>query len=176
MLLFHTVHEEDLVVHHDHLHKVVVEEMQVPYKEGDEAMEDDAEVDGSVVAKEEQVTLRRPNLAHSVIAVASMDTMPHSVLKEQAHPAVAILHSLSTSAAILRRFVVKEEEQEETGEVDEGLVFLALTSFMTSKGTSTLLMKTAISFSSLLKKMMLPPRSKPKKNRETESNQYRYGQ
>ena len=72
--------------------------------------------------------------------------------------------------------MVKEEEQEETGEVDEGLVFLALTSFMTLKGTSTLLIKTAISFSSLLKKMMRPPRIKTKKNRKSKSNQYRYCQ
>ena len=89
-----TAHEEDQLLHLDHSYKVVVEEMQVPYKEGDEAIEGDAVVDGIAVVKEEQVTLHRPNLAHSVITVASMDTMPHSVLKEQAHLAVAILHSL----------------------------------------------------------------------------------
>ena len=94
MLLFHTVHEEDPVVHHDHLHKVVVEKMQVPCKEGDEAMEDNAVVDGIAVVKEEQVTLRRPNLAHSVTTVASMDTMHHSVLEEPVLRAAVELHSM----------------------------------------------------------------------------------
>ena len=77
----------------------------------------------------------------------------------------------------MHRFVVKEGEQEETDEVDDGLVFLALTSFMTSKGTSTVLMKMAISFLSLLKKMRwlhLTPRIKTKKNRKTKKDQYRY--
>ena len=134
------------MVHHDHLHKVVVEEMQVPCKEGDVEMEGDAVEDGIAVVKEDQVMLRRPNLAHSVIAVASMDTMPHSVLKEQAHPAVAILHSLSTSAAILRRLEVNAEEQEEIDEVDDGLDFPVLMSFMTPRETSTRWTKTAISF------------------------------
>ena len=57
-------------------------------------MVDDAEADGSVVVKEEQVALHRPNLAHSVLAVASMDTMHRSVLKARVHPAVAILYNL----------------------------------------------------------------------------------
>ena len=94
MLLFHIVHEEEPVVHHDHLHKVVVEEMQVPCKEGDVEMEGDAVEDGIAVVKEDQVMLRRPRLVHSVIAVASMDTMHRSVLKARVHPAVAILHNL----------------------------------------------------------------------------------
>ena len=94
MLLCHTVHEEDPALHLDHLYKVEVGEMLEIPSEGDVAMEDDAVVHGIVAAKEDNSTLLRPNLAHSVIAVASMDTMPHSVLKEQAHPAVAILHSL----------------------------------------------------------------------------------
>ena len=53
MLLFHTVHEEEPVVHHDHLHKVVIKEMQVPCKEGDVEMEGDAVEDGITVVKED---------------------------------------------------------------------------------------------------------------------------
>ena len=107
-------------------------------------MEVDAEADGSVVAKVDKMLLR-PNLAHSALAVASMDTMHRSVQEQPAHPAVAILHSLLTSAVTLRRFAVREEEQEETVEADDGLVFLELMSFMTPREMSTRLMKMAIS-------------------------------
>ena len=73
------------MVHHDHLYKVVVEEMQVPYKEGDEDLEDDTVVHGIAVVEADK-TLLRPKLAHSVLAVASTDTMHRSVLKVQVHP------------------------------------------------------------------------------------------
>ena len=56
-------------------------------------MEVDAEADGSVVAKEDKV-LHRPGLAHSVLAVASMDIIPHNVRKMPVDPAVVILLSL----------------------------------------------------------------------------------
>ena len=94
MQLFHTVHEEEPVVHHDLLHKVVVEEFLVPCKEGDAVMEVDVEADGSMVDKVVQAVLQRPRLAHSVITEASMDIMRHNVQKVQVHPAVAILPSL----------------------------------------------------------------------------------
>ena len=94
MLLCLTAHEEDLPLHLDLLYKVVVEEILVPSKEGDAVMVVDAEADGSVVDKADQVALRRPNLAYSVITVASMDTTHRSVQKAQVHPAVAILLSL----------------------------------------------------------------------------------
>ena len=93
MLLLRTVHEEDRQLRLDHLYKVEVEETLVPH-EGDAVMEVDAEADGSVVAKEDSKILRRPNLAHSVLAVASTDTMHRSVQGQPVHPAVAILHSL----------------------------------------------------------------------------------
>ena len=105
------------MVHHDHLHKVVVEEMLEIPNEGDVDMEDDAEADGSVVVKEDSSMLHRPELVHSVLAVASMDITHRNVRSEPVDPAVAILPSLSTSAVILRRFVVNVEEQEETAEV-----------------------------------------------------------
>ena len=57
-------------------------------------MVDDAEVDGSEVVKLEQMALLRPNLAHSVITVASMDIMLRNVRRALVHPAVAILPSL----------------------------------------------------------------------------------
>ena len=78
----------------DHFCKVEEEEMQVPCNKGDAVMEVDAEADGSMVAKEVSSMLHRPNMAHSVSAVASMDTTLRSVLKEPVDPAVAILHSL----------------------------------------------------------------------------------
>ena len=107
-------------------------------------MEVDAEADGSVVAKVDKMLLR-PKLVHNALAVASTDTMHRSVLKVQVHPAVAILHSVLTSAITLRRFAVREEEQEETVEADDGLVFPELMSFMTPREMSTRLMKMAIS-------------------------------
>ena len=76
---------------------------------------------------------------------------------------------------MLHRFVVNEvEEQEEIAEVDDGLVSQELMSFMTLREMSTQWMKTAISFLSLLKRMMRPPRIKMNKNRKIETNQYRY--
>ena len=94
VLLRHTVHEEDPALHPDHLCKVEVEGMLVLPKEGDEDTEDDAVVHGIAVVKEDSSKLLRPNLAHSVTTVVSMDTTLHSALKEPVHPAVAILHSL----------------------------------------------------------------------------------
>ena len=82
------------MLHLDHLHKVEDEEMLVLTNRGDEVMEDDAVVDGIAVVKEDSSKLHRPKLAHSVSAVASMDTMHHSVQGQPVDQAVAILHSL----------------------------------------------------------------------------------
>ena len=82
------------MLHLDHLPKVEDEEMLVLTNKGDEDTEDDAVVDGIAVAKEDSNQLHRPELAHSVTAVASTDTMLRSVQKQPVHPAVAILLSL----------------------------------------------------------------------------------
>ena len=82
------------MLHLDHLPKVEDEEMLVLTNKGVADTEGDAVVDGIAVAKEDSNQLLRPNLAHSVSAVASMDTTLHSVLREPVHPAVAILLSL----------------------------------------------------------------------------------
>ena len=92
--LCHIVNEEDPAHNLDHSPKVEDEEMLVLPNEGDEDTEDDAVVHGIAIVKADSKTLLRPELAHSVIAVASMDTTLHSVLKEPVHPAVAILLSL----------------------------------------------------------------------------------
>ena len=60
---------------------------------GDEAMEDDAVVDGTVVVKAAKELRNRPELAYSVTTVANMDTMLHSVLEEPAHPVAVVLLS-----------------------------------------------------------------------------------
>ena len=87
-------------------------------------MEVDAEADGSVVAKVDKI-LHRLGLTHSVLPVASMDIIRLNVLKMPVDPAVVILPNLSTSAATMRRFEVKEvDDLEEIDEVDAGLVFL----------------------------------------------------
>ena len=57
-------------------------------------MEDDAVVDGIVVVEAAKVLLNRPELAYSVLNVASMDTMLHSVLKEPAHQVAVVLLNL----------------------------------------------------------------------------------
>ena len=57
-------------------------------------MEDDAVVDGIVVVEVAKVLLGRPELAYSVLTVASMDTMLHSVLKEPVHQVAVVLLSL----------------------------------------------------------------------------------
>ena len=54
-------------------------------------MEDDAVVDGIVVIEAAKVLLNRPGLAYSVLIVASMDTMLHSVLKEPARQVAVVL-------------------------------------------------------------------------------------
>ena len=147
MPLCHTVHEEDPVLLLDHFCKVEEEEMQVPCNKGDAVMEVDAEADGSVVAKVDNKVLHKLELVHSASAVASMDTTLRSVLKEPVDPAVAILHSLSTSAVILHRLEASEvEDKEEIVEVDDGLDFPDSMSFMIPRETSTRWMKTATSY------------------------------
>ena len=94
MLLYPTVHEEDPALRLDLLSKVEVEEMQVPCNEGDAEMEDDAEVDGSVVVKEAKAMLHRLGLVHSVSAMANTDITHRNVRRKLVDPAVAILPSL----------------------------------------------------------------------------------
>ena len=108
------------MVHHDLLHKVVVEEILVPCKEGD------AVADGTVVVKADSVALRRPKLAHSVTTVASMDIMHPNVHGQQVHPGAAVLRNLSISAVMWPKLMGIELEEEETGEVaaTEGPGFL----------------------------------------------------
>ena len=61
---------------------------------GDAAMEDDAVVDGTVVVEAAKVLRNRPELAYSVLTVANMDTMLHSVLEEPAHQVAVVLLNL----------------------------------------------------------------------------------
>ena len=93
MLLCPIVHEEVPALHPDLLSKVEVEEILVPYSEGDAVMVDDTEADGSVVVKEDSRVLHRPRLVHSVLAVASIDIILHNVRKMPVDPAVVILPS-----------------------------------------------------------------------------------
>ena len=60
----------------------------------DAAMEDDAVVDGIMVVEAAKVLLSRPGLAYSVLTVASMYTMLHSVLKEPARQVAVVLLNL----------------------------------------------------------------------------------
>ena len=57
-------------------------------------MEDDVVVDGIVVVEVAKVLLNRPGLAYSVLTVASMDTMLHSILKEPVHQVRVVLLNL----------------------------------------------------------------------------------
>ena len=57
-------------------------------------MEDDALVDGIVVVEAAKVLLSGPELAYSVLTVASMDTMLHSVLKAPVHQVGVVLLNL----------------------------------------------------------------------------------
>ena len=57
-------------------------------------MEDDAVVDGTVVVEAAKVLRNRPELAYSVSAVASVDTMLHNVLEEPAHLVAVVLLNL----------------------------------------------------------------------------------
>ena len=59
----------------------------------DEALEDAVVADGTASVEEEPL-LRRLNLVHSVLTVASMDTMLHSVQGEPVFRAVVVLHNL----------------------------------------------------------------------------------
>ena len=60
----------------------------------DAAMEDDTVVDGTVVVEAAKVLCNRPKLAYSVLIVASLDTMLHSVLEEPAHQVAVELLNL----------------------------------------------------------------------------------
>ena len=65
-------------------------------------MEDDVVVDGIVVVEEAQSTTHSDQrLAYSVLTMASMDTMLHSVLKEPVHQAVVVLLNLCESAIVI---------------------------------------------------------------------------
>ena len=94
MLLLRTMHEEDRQLRLDHLYKVEVEGMLVLPSEGDKDTEDDAVVHGIAVVKVDSRMLPRLELAHSVTAVASMDTLHRGVQRQPVHLAVVILPSL----------------------------------------------------------------------------------
>ena len=63
------------------------------YQREDEELEDVVVADGTADVKEEARPLR-PELAHSVLTVVSMDIMLHNVQEMQVHPAAVVLHNL----------------------------------------------------------------------------------
>ena len=85
--------EEDLNQHLKHLLKVEVEETLVYTNEEDEDMEDVVVADGTVDVKVEAQPLR-PELAHSVLTVVSMDITLHNVQELQVHQVAVVLRSL----------------------------------------------------------------------------------
>ena len=76
-----------------HLLKVEVEKTLVYTNKEDEDMEDVVVADGTVDVKVEAQPLR-PELAHSVLTVVSMDITLHNVQELQVHQAVVVLHNL----------------------------------------------------------------------------------
>ena len=86
------MHEEDPRLDLEHLLKDEAEETLVRTNE-DEAMEDAVVADGTA-GVEEEPPLRIPDLVHSVLTVASMDTMLRSVQRLQVHPVVVGLRNL----------------------------------------------------------------------------------
>ena len=137
-------------------------------------MEDDAVVDGIVVVEVAKVLLSRPGLAYSVLTVASMDTMLHSVLKETAHQVAVVPLNLSINALTsLKHAEDKDEEEIVEAVATEGLDFRALMLFMMQKAMNIQSMKMETSFWNSLRKKMLPSRSKTNKIRETEKDRYR---
>ena len=85
--------EEVPNLQHRHLIKEEVEETLVYTNEEDKDKEDVVVADGTADVKEEVQPLR-PELAHSVLTVVSMDIMLHNVQEMQVHPAVVVLHNL----------------------------------------------------------------------------------
>ena len=92
-LLDNSVGEEDPNLHLEYLLKEEVEETLVHTNEEDAELEDVVVADGTVDVKEEAQPLR-PELAHSVLTVVSMDIMHHNVQEMRVHPAVVVLHNL----------------------------------------------------------------------------------
>ena len=130
-------------------------------------MEDAVVADGTA-GVEEEPPLCRPNLVHSVLTVASMDTMLHSVPELQVHPEVVELRNRQISATISARHAeVKGEEEIVEAVAIEGPDSRALMLSTMRKETNIRSMKTETSFWNSLKKRMLPSRSKIIKNRET---------
>ena len=70
--------EEDPSLHLEYLLKEEVEETLVHTNEEDAELEDVVVADGTADVKEEAPPLR-PELAHSVLTVVSMDIMRHNV-------------------------------------------------------------------------------------------------
>ena len=85
--------EEDPNLHLKHLLKVEVEETLVYTNEEDEDMEDVVVADGIMDVKVEAQPLR-PELAHSVLTVVSMDITLHNVQELQVHQEGVVLRSL----------------------------------------------------------------------------------
>ena len=119
VLLEITADEEDLRPHLEHLFKVAEDaEMLAQTSKEDEEMEDVAVADGTVGVKVEiRLLLLRPELAHSVTTVASMDIMHPNVHGQQVHPGAAVLRNLSISAVTWPKHKEIELEEEETEEV-----------------------------------------------------------
>ena len=85
--------EEDPNLHLKHSYKVEIEETFVYTNEEDEDMEDVVVADGTVDIKVEAHPLR-PELAHSVLTVVSMDITLHNVQELGVHQAAVVLRSL----------------------------------------------------------------------------------
>ena len=116
ILLGTSADEEDLRLHLEHLLKVEDAETLVHTSEENEELEDAAVADGAAGVKVETRLLHRPELAHSVTTVASMDITHPNVQGQQLHPEAAVLRNLSISAVMWHKHVGIELEEEETEE------------------------------------------------------------
>ena len=85
--------KEDPNLHLEYLLKEEVQETLVHTNEEDEELEDVVVADGTADVKEEAQPLR-PELAHNVLTMVSMDIMLHNVQEMQVHPAAVVLHNL----------------------------------------------------------------------------------
>ena len=94
-LLDNSMGEENPNLRLEYLLKEEVEETLVHTNEEleDEELEDVVVADGTADVKEEAPPLR-PELAHSVLTVVSMDIMLHNVQEMQVHPVAVVLHNL----------------------------------------------------------------------------------
>ena len=134
-------------------------------------------VDGAVGVKEDH--RRRIDLAYNVIHVASMDITPVNVQEQLVLPAAVQLLRASISEVISHRHAVDRvehvEEQEETDEemaAGEPISRVSMWYMMPKDTNIRSMMMVTSSLISILKMLQIP-RSKTKKTRKTEWNQYR---